>query len=160
MNEMDEQKAISEAIGRITSGLYVATARVNGEPYGMLASFIEQAAFEPPLISISVGSDRPLRQALDGHGMFGINVLSRQNSKLIGAFSRHDVADPFAGLALVENVFEIPQLADAMAFIVCKVAGKIDAGDHTLYLAEAVDGTLQHPGAEPMIRLRSDGFRY
>lgn len=158
---MHEENELAPALGKIASGLYILTAQVDGEPHGMLASFIEQAAFEPPMISLAVGKERPILQALDGHGMFGVHVLSKANSKLIGTFSRlNPEGDPFANHELAENLFGIPQLTEAQAFLACKVANKMDAGDHALYLAEVVEGVLQHPSAEPMIRIRSNGLKY
>ena len=55
----------------------------------------------------------------------------------------------------------MPQFADAWAFLVGKVAGRLSAGDHTLYLAEVLDGALQKEGQEPQVRVRSaNGFGY
>lgn len=158
--ETTDRERIAPALGKIASGLYVATARIGDEPLGMLCSFVEQCSFEPPMISLAVGPGRAITQALDGHGLFGIHVLSKENTALRNAFARPDVENPFAGLPLEENLFGIPQLADAYAFLACKVAGKMTTGDHLLYFAEVFDGALTHPGREPMIRIRSNGFSY
>jgi len=156
----DERQRIAPALGKIASGLYVVTACIGDEKIGMLASFIEQCSFEPPMISIAIGAGRPLVKALDGHGLFGVHILSKENNALLKSFSRPDVADPFAGHAMEENLFGIPQLPEAWAYLACKVAGKIAAGDHILYIAEVFDGALQQPEGEANIRLRSNGFRY
>ncbi|MES2570233.1 MAG: flavin reductase family protein [Verrucomicrobiota bacterium] len=153
-------KSIGAAIGKISSGLYVATAQLEGVPTGMLCSFVEQAGFEPPMISIALGPGRPIVAALEGSGLFGIHVLSKDDNALLKAFARGDNPDAFTTLARVENRFGIPQFAEAWAFLACKVSGKLDAGDHTLYLAEVLDGALQRENAEPMIRVRANGFSY
>jgi flavin reductase (DIM6/NTAB) family NADH-FMN oxidoreductase RutF len=158
--EPNERERIAPALGRIASGLYVATARIGETPLGMLCSFVEQCSFEPPMISIAVGPGRPLVQALDGHGLFGLHVLGKENKALMKSFARPEVKDPFAGHLLEENLFGIPQLVEASAFLACKVAGKMATGDHILYFAEVFDGKLQHPGQEPMIRIRPNGFGY
>ncbi|MBC8108463.1 MAG: hypothetical protein H7Z14_17895, partial [Anaerolineae bacterium] len=47
----DEQKLpIGKALGRIPSGVFVLTAAHAGERMAMLASWVQQAAFEPPAI--------------------------------------------------------------------------------------------------------------
>lgn len=153
-----ERQRIGTAVARVASGIYVATARVDGEPMGMLCSFIEQCSFDPPMISIAVGKDRALLDALDGHGLFGLHVLSKENQPLMKAFSRP--GDSFEGLELIENLFEIPQIAEAHAFLACKVAGRVVCGDHILFTAEVFDGELQHPGQEPMVRVRANGLKY
>lgn len=155
-----ERERISPALGKVVSGLYIATAAVGERNAGMLCSFVEQCSFEPPMISIAIGSTRLLSQALDGHGLFGLHPLSKENRALLRSFSRVGDHDPFEGHELVENLFGIPQLAEASAFLACKVAGKMTTGDHTLYVAEVFDGSLQHPGQEASVRVRSNGFIY
>jgi flavin reductase (DIM6/NTAB) family NADH-FMN oxidoreductase RutF len=155
-----ERERIAPALGKISSGLYVATARIGDELIGMLCSFVEQCSFEPPMISFAVGPTRPIVKALDGHGLFGMHVLSKENNALMKSFARPDVEDPFAGHTLVENLFQIPQIEGAFAFLACKVASKTPTGDHILYVAEVFDGVLQHPGQEPMVRIRNNGFGY
>lgn len=155
-----ERELISPALGKIASGLYIATARIGETPLGMVCSFVQQCSFEPPMISLAMAPTRPLIPALDGHGLLGLHVLSKENNALLKAFSRPEVSDPFAGLTLTENLFGIPQLADAWVFLACKVTRKTPAGDHILYTAEVFDGMIQHPGGEAMVRIRLNGFSY
>ncbi|MDQ3623249.1 MAG: flavin reductase family protein [Verrucomicrobiota bacterium] len=150
---------IGPALGKIASGLFVATARVQGAPLGMLCSFVEQAGFEPPMISIAIGLDRPIVRALEGDGLLGLNILSKQNGALLKSFARPDDAS-FERHPLVENHWNLPQFAEAWAFLACKIGGSVPTGDHIVYVAEVLDGALQHDGHEAMIRVRANGFGY
>ena len=155
-----ERERISPALGKISSGLFVATARIGDTPLGMLCSFVQQCSFDPPIVSVVLSPTRPIVEALDGHGLFGLHILARNNTALMKSFARPDALDPFANHELTENLFEIPQLSEAWVFLACKVAGKIPTGDHVLYLAEVFDGSVQHPGSEAMTRVRANGFDY
>jgi flavin reductase (DIM6/NTAB) family NADH-FMN oxidoreductase RutF len=155
-----EREQISPALARVASGLYIATAQIGEEPIGLLCSFVQQCGFFPPLISIAVAPDRPIVEALDGHGLFGLHPLGTGDTTLVKAFSHPHAANPFAGLTLIDNLFGIPQIAEATSFLACKVAGKHSHGDHTLYIAEVFEGALQHPENEPLIRKRVNGFDY
>jgi flavin reductase (DIM6/NTAB) family NADH-FMN oxidoreductase RutF len=157
---MAARDRIAPALGKIASGIFVATAAVEGQPVGMLCSFVEQAGFDPPMISIALGHDRPLRAVLESGGLFGLNILSKENGALIKPFSRSDFESPFEGLDLVENRFGVPQLGEAWAFLVCKPEGNLHAGDHILFLARVLDGLLQQEKQEAMIRVRRNGFGY
>lgn len=153
--------AIGPALGKIRSGLYVATAMIEGKPAGMLCSFVEQAGFNPAMITLAIAPGRPLTPALlKKDGRFGLHILGKSNNPLMKAFSRGDSAEAFAKHAQVGNRFGVPQFAEAMAFLVGRVEGHLIAGDHVLYLAEVLDGVLQHPGEEPMLRLRPNGYKY
>ena len=160
MHSLMNRESIGPALGKITSGIFVATAAHEGQRIGMLASFVEQAAFEPPMISMAIARGRAILAALDGGGVFGINILGKENHRLVRSFVKMQENDPFAGHELVGNAHDVPQFAEAMAFLVCKVVNKTEAGDHWLYLAEVIDGALQHEHEQPMFRIRRNGFDY
>ena len=157
---MAARDRIAPALGKIPSGIFIATAVVESAPIGMLCSFVEQAGFEPPMISIALGLDRPLRPVLELGNLFGLNILSKQNGALVKSFLRSDNTNPFDGLTLIENEFGVPQLAAALAFLICKPEGNMPAGDHILFLARVLDGALQQGQQEAMIRIRKNGFGY
>ncbi len=159
MNEQVKQR-IGPALGKVSSGIYILTASSDEMPVGMLASFIEQASFEPPMVTAAIGNGRPMLDAIVQSGKFGINVVAKSSAKILKPFSSPDVTDPFSMVELLENDSGIPQLADAMAYLECRMLQQMDAGDHTLVLAEVVNGELMDPQAEPMIRTRVNGFSY
>lgn len=156
---MTFEQRVGPALGKIASGLYVITARIEGAPVGMLCSFVEQAGFAPPMISLAIAPERPIAPALEEGGVFGLHILGKENTALMKSFARGGSPEAFAAHALVENEHGVPQFAEAWAFLVGQVRGRIAAGDHTLYVAEVLDGALQHAG-EPMVRVRANGFGY
>jgi flavin reductase (DIM6/NTAB) family NADH-FMN oxidoreductase RutF len=79
---------------------------------------------------------------------------------LLKSFARGGTPASFAEHPLTTNSFGVPQFAEAWAFLACKVAGNVRAGDHTVYIAEVLDGALQYENQEPMIRIRPNGFGY
>ena len=154
------RERVAPALGKISSGLYIATAVVDGSPVGMLCSFVEQAGFEPPMVTLAIAPGRPITSALDGGAPFALHVLSKENSDLLKAFARGGTAESFAGHELVENQYGVPVFAEAWAYLVARVVGQLPAGDHTLYLAEVLDGELQHDGQQASTRVRANGFGY
>ena len=154
------KETLAPALGKIASGFYVVTARVGGEAAGMLCSFVEQAGFAPPMISLAIGPDRAISPALDGDGFFGLHILSKTNTGLLKSFARGGSPEAFAAHEQVENEYGVPQFSEAWGFLVAQVRGKLASGDHVLYLAEVLDGRLQHDGGEPMVRVRPNGFTY
>ena len=152
--------SIGAALGKIPSGVFIATSSIDGDEVGMLASFVEQAGFNPPTITAAIGVDRRLNQAIEESGMIGINILGEEDGRLMKPFNRQENRSPFASLELDENEFNLPQLTEALAFLACKITGKIEGGDHTIYAAEVLDGTLNDPSSSPMVRVRKNGFQY
>jgi flavin reductase (DIM6/NTAB) family NADH-FMN oxidoreductase RutF len=159
---MDEalKAKIAPALGKIASGLYIATARVDGAPVGMLCSFVEQASFEPPMITLAVAPERPISPALEDEGIFGLHVLAKGDHVLMKSFARGSTPDSFATHELIENEWKVPQFAEAWAFLVAKVRQQVRAGDHIVYVADVLHGALQKERQESMVRVRSNGFSY
>ncbi len=154
------EEGLKAALGRIPSGLYVVGAVHEGRRVGMLCSFVEQAGFEPPMISIALGVDRPLRGVLESGQLFAVNILGVEDKKLLAAFATGREEDPFAAFTLVKNGHGLPQLAEALAWLACRPRGSVPAGDHVVYVAEVVEGCLHREGSEPMIRVRKNGLSY
>ena len=154
------EEGLKAALGRMPSGLYAVGAAHEGRRLGMLCSFIEQAGFEPPMISIALGTDRPMRQALEKGTLFSVNILGAEDKTILAAFASGREEDPFAPFTLIENGHGLPQLADALAWLACRPRGSVAAGDHVVYVAEVLEGCLHREGVEPMIRVRKNGFAY
>jgi flavin reductase (DIM6/NTAB) family NADH-FMN oxidoreductase RutF len=152
--------SIGAALGKIPSGVFIATSSIDGDEVGMLASFVEQAGFNPPAITAAIGVDRRLNQAIEESGMIGINILGEEDGRLMKPFNQQENHSPFTSLELDDNEFNLPQLTEALAFLACKITGKIEGGDHTIYAAEVLDGILNDPSSSPMVRVRKNGFQY
>jgi len=159
MNAIDRER-IGPALGKIPSGIFIATGICGGAPVGMLSSFVEQAGFDPPSVMIAVQPGRLLHAAIEENGLFGLNILGESDQQLMKPFAQSGNASPFDGLPLIANPHGLPQLAEALAFLVCRPTGQIATGDHLVYVAEILDGVLQHPEGSPMVRVRRNGFGY
>ena len=158
---MDKER-VGPALGQITSGLYIATIMEDDEPLGMLCSFVEQASFNPPMVTVALNPERRLVQAFT-HGenkRIGLNILGIENQHLVGPFANPNNADPFHGVSLAENEHGLPQLERALAFLVLEYRQEMIAGDHHVFLFEVMDGQLMEPDSEPIMRVRRNGFSY
>jgi flavin reductase (DIM6/NTAB) family NADH-FMN oxidoreductase RutF len=157
-----EKEQIGSAIGRLTSGVYVLTLECNGEPEGILMTWIGQAAFEPPLISVAVKKGRPILEHLSKGTRFSLNVLSKKNMDVFKNFAKPHLppAERFAGLALLPKGSFGPIFSSVVAYMNCSVSDAHEAGDHFLIVAEVVGGEVLDPAAEPMSHLRKNGFQY
>lgn len=148
---------ISTALGRIPSGLFVVSWRAADADRGMLASWVMQAGFAPPLVSVAVATSRDLLADLDRGTTFAVSVLAESQRSLLARFGK-PAADAFADLAIHRTQAGVAVLADAAAWLDCRPAARAAHGDHVIVLAEVVaaGGT----GAEPAVHVRKNGLRY
>ncbi|MDX2084472.1 MAG: flavin reductase family protein [Candidatus Melainabacteria bacterium] len=156
-----EYERLGLALGRVVSGVYVVTAASNGQQAGMIASWIQQVGFEPPMISMAIRPDRPLYALLQQSGRFVVHVVAKSNTELMKAFGKA-TDEPFTSLNVQETAYG-PLLTDAVAALSCQVLEVVSPaqGDHHLVLATVAEGhPLNHSQLEPMVHLRASGFHY
>jgi flavin reductase (DIM6/NTAB) family NADH-FMN oxidoreductase RutF len=149
------------ALGRIPSGLFVLTARHGRRETGMLASWVQQCSFDPPQVTVAVRKGRYLLDWLTDGAPFAINVIAEGQKQLVAHFGKgFDEGQPaFDGLEVHHHDGSPPTLAAALAWLTCRVAGQIDAGDHVLVVARVVGGAVQHEG-RPTVHVRRSGLHY
>ncbi|MBX3424824.1 MAG: flavin reductase family protein [Pirellulales bacterium] len=148
------------ALGRIPSGIYVLTAGAGARATGMLASWVMQAGFEPPMISVAVRNGRYVADWLAEGQPFVINVVGEGQTQFLKHFGKgfEPDAPAFEGVAVRPCGRGVPILAEAIAHLECEPASHVDSGDHRIFLARVVRG---HAGdAAPMVHVRKNGLNY
>jgi flavin reductase (DIM6/NTAB) family NADH-FMN oxidoreductase RutF len=157
----ETKESIGKALGRVASGVYIITLGNEQKRDGMLATWISQAAFEPPMINVVVKKERPILLELPLGARFVVNVLGKKNMDIFKNFAKPHVdgIDRFAGLNLSSKDAG-PVLTDAIAFMSCTVMQHVDAGDHVVVLSCIDEAGLNNGSDEPMVHLRTNGFQY
>lgn len=156
-----QDELLGAAIGAIASGLFIVSSQQNGKTATMLASWVQQAGFVPPSVTIIVGKGRPIESFLTVGSPVVINVLEKGDGKTIGHFAKGfapDV-DPFAGLATAIAPSGQPYLSGAIAYLDAAITSSLDAGDHVVLLATISAGKRLSEG-EPATHTRKNGFSY
>lgn len=161
MDEREPSRQLAGALGKIPSGLFIVTARRGDQESGMLASWVQQCSFEPPQITLAVKRGRDITHWLEPDAFFTVNILDAGQTDMIGHFGRgFDLDEPAFVDVDVERLEDGgPVLTDALAYLVCRVAGRFPAGDHELFLGTVVGGKLLS-GDQPMVHVRKSGFHY
>ena len=153
---------LSAALGRIPSGLFILTARQGDRDTGLLASWVQQAGFEPPMLTVAIRQDRVQAAWLAEFRRFVVNQIPTGHKPLIRHFARRFEPGEaaFEGLDLVPLSAGGPVLAEALAYLDLEVVQHMDSGDHRIFLGRVIDGAVFHPDADPMIHVRRDGCHY
>ncbi len=149
------------ALGNVPSGIFILTARHNEQETGMLASWVMQAGFEPPAITVAVKKGRYIADWLSSMCPFVVNVLTDEQKNLLGHFGRGFEPDEeaFTGLTIHRTSNQVPVLAETIGYLECEVIGQIDSEDHHIFLAKVTGGGSNEPAA-PMVHIRKSGLHY
>jgi flavorubredoxin/flavin reductase (DIM6/NTAB) family NADH-FMN oxidoreductase RutF len=160
---------LDKALGRLSGGLYVVTARQSDGEGGsrsgaMVASWVSQASFEPPGITVAVAKDRAIEALLQVGDRFVLNILRDDNhQQLLRHFLKRfpPGADRFAGVSTLEGVAAGgPVLGDALAFLGCRVAQRLEGPDHWIIYAEVEQGNVSDTKAATAVHHRKVGNHY
>ncbi|HVM94987.1 MAG TPA: flavin reductase family protein [Candidatus Acidoferrales bacterium] len=128
---------LARALASLTTGIYVLTVADGETGHGMSASWVTQVSGEPPLVLTAVGRKHLSHDLIERAGWFGINVLGRRSRHLEDYFyseaSRHRAnLDKWRWEPSRHGV---PLLCDALVNLECRVSGRLEVGDRTLFVA-------------------------
>ena len=153
--------SIAEVLGRIPSGLFVLTVRHGEHDSGMLASWVMQAGFEPPMVSVAVRSDRHIAEWLTAGSPFVLHILPTGQKSLLKHFGRgFEPGEPtLDGLEFERGPRGVAVLKGTIGHMLCTTVSHADSGDHRIFLAEVVGGSLDLHES-PSVHIRKNGLRY
>lgn len=149
---MDE-KAKKQTLRMIPYGLYILTARTEEDKPGLeggvdaaTVSWLSQASFDPPRIVVSLRKESTIWRRVQASGDFVVNVVGRGQKALASAFFRplESRERALGDHASHSGVTGAPILDEVPAYVECRVLQTMDAGDHTLFLAEIIEAGVQN----------------
>ncbi len=151
----------AQAVGRIVGSLCVMSARRGDITSAMLASWVSQATFNPPGVTVAVAKDRALESLTHTGDKFVLNILA-EGKQLRKHFMKNFAPgeDRFAGLETKEAQNGCPILSDALAYLECAVENRMDCGDHWVVYAVVENGHLLQDAGVTAVHYRKTGSHY
>ena len=157
--DLNEKKHIMKLF---TYGLHVMTGQDGDEIAAATVSWVSQASFEPPLITVGVKVDSGIHAVVKETGCFALNVLAAGQKDIAAAFFRPSVVEdgqingqPFeSGPAT-----GAPLLLNLPAWIEARVTDRVERGDHTVVVAEVINAGVRDGDAKALT-MSSTGWSY
>ncbi|AKG22528.1 diflavin flavoprotein [Calothrix sp. 336/3] len=153
--------SVEQAVGRIIGSLSVVTAKQGGVSSAMLASWVSQASFNPPGLTIAVAKERAMEPLMHSGNKFVLNILAegkQLRKHFLKPFAPGE--DRFAGVETQESSNGCPILTDALAYLECSVNHRMEVGDHWLVYATVDSGNVLNPEAVTAVHYRKSGNHY
>lgn len=151
----------------------VSSMDKRGKPNVATIAWAMTASFEPQMVAISVGHTRYTHECISHTAEFVVNLPTADivdKVQAAGTYSGRDT-DKFKACGLTPAppiAVKTPLVAECAAHIECRLAVRMEAGDHTIFIGEAVaascddgavkDGFLDIDAVSPLLHL--GGPRY
>ena len=155
--------SVEQAIGRLVGSLCIVTSRRGEMSSAMLASWVSQATFNPPGFTVAVAKDRAIESLMYPGNPFVLNILMEGEhlgpmKHFLKPFGPGE--DRFAGVDVDEADNGCPFLKDAIAYLECKVANRMECGDHWVVYATVNAGQVLQPDGKTALHHRKSGTHY
>lgn len=126
-------------MGHFATGVTVVTAHHNGEIYGMTANAVTSLSLNPPLVLAAVDKSAVMHGALTASRHFALNILSDTQEHLSRRFAQRGPKE-VNDLTWITSASGAPILADALAWVDCRLAEILPGGDHDIFIGEILAG--------------------
>lgn len=140
------------AMGLAATGVSLVTTDGPLGRYGLTVSAVSSVSAEPPLVLVCINRKSPAVAALDGNGLFAVNLLGAENRAYAETFSGRPRAGrpfDFGNHTWLEGATGLPLVRDATAVFECETHQHVDAGTHRIFIGRVV---AAHRGsAEPLV---------
>ncbi|MDL1902613.1 flavin reductase family protein [Anaerolineae bacterium CFX9] len=124
------------------SGVSVVTSANEHGRSGMTVSAFNSLSLEPPLILVCLSKEANTAHLVTETGCFGVSFLGEQHAQLSDRFAGRIEppagGDRFTGLNVLHAETGVPLLADAVAWLDCKVHQIHDGSTHWIVIGEVL----------------------
>lgn len=157
---MNKDEVVRTIFERFPYGIFVVATSSDAGILGIVATWVMQVSFDPPIVAISVEKGGVFAEALKRSGSFSLALMRSQDTRVAKGILKSgpliegsDVRDDF-----VVSPEGVPALRETAGVLQCRISQTHEAGDHILVVAEATSGALADPGE--IMTLRETGWKY
>ena len=140
-------------VGRFVTGIVVATTATDEGLHGLTANAFCSVSLDPPLVLVCVDTLARGHDRIAEASAFGISILADRQEFLSERFAgRAPLVNPrFDGVPYLTAVTGAPLLAEAIAWLDCRLWATYDGGDHSIFVGEVLAAGLANDGAAPLL---------
>ncbi|WP_373538589.1 diflavin flavoprotein [Chamaesiphon sp.] len=154
---------VEQAVGRIVGSMTIVTTQQGDLSGAMLASWVSQATFNPPGLTVAVAKERAIESLMHKDGKFVLNILEQgKHIPLMKQFLKPFAPgeDRFVGVNMEAATNGCPILTDSLAYLECNVQSRMECGDHWLIYATIDTGKVFNSSGVTAVHHRKSGTHY
>lgn len=138
-----------KAMGCFATGVTIITVGLDDEVHGMTANAVASVSLDPPLLLVCVDHSARIHAHLHSKKQFGVNILCESQRPISEYYARpartHEHAEE-AGARFDRTGKGTPILRGALAYLECWLQTALEAGDHSVFIAEVEEVVVRKGG--------------
>jgi flavin reductase (DIM6/NTAB) family NADH-FMN oxidoreductase RutF len=143
-----DPKKQRQILGHFATGVTVVTSDGEAGSHGMTANAFASLSLNPPLVMVAVDRNAAMLEFLTRNRCFAVNILRADHEELSRRFATPGPKD-FSDLNVTTAETGSPILAEAIAYLDCRVYDILSGGDHEIFVGEILEGDYR--GGEPLL---------
>ncbi len=166
MRDEDYDRLRRRVLWSMPCGIYVVGSRAGDERNLMTTSWACQVATEPKAMMVSVEVAAVTHRLMLEGGVFALSTVAREDRAIVRKFVKPVLAElstdglTLAGFAVREDVTGAPILAQAVAWLDCRVSDALEVGSHTLFVGEVLGTGFNRAEDTPVLRMEDTRMSY
>ncbi|GAA0595572.1 flavin reductase [Actinomadura livida] len=131
-----DAQTFRSVLGQWPTGVAVVTTTSGDGWHGMTAGSFCSVSLDPPLVLVCLARDIHTHALIERSGVFAVSFLGKDQAVIGHRFAGRESGDRFARGTWAPAPTGAPVLAEAVAWLDCRVAYAYPGGDHTIFVGE------------------------
>lgn len=149
---MISSEEFRKALRHFPAGVTIVTIRTGDQVHGLTISAFASVSAEPPLIMVIIENrHRAYPLLMEADAVFAVNILGEEQSELSNRFAWVKDEDRFAQGDWSTAETGAPVLADALAWLDCRIHARYPAGSHTIFVGQVEASAVPQEEAPPLV---------
>ena len=149
---MISSEEFRKALRHFPAGVTIVTVKAGDKRHGLTVSAFASVSADPPLVTVVIDNRHRALELLGADGaVFAVNFLRHDQSSLSNRFAWVKDEDRFAMGDWSTATTGAPILADALAWLDCRIHARYPAGSHTIYVGEVAASNVPLEEAPPLV---------
>jgi flavin reductase (DIM6/NTAB) family NADH-FMN oxidoreductase RutF len=156
-----DPKVKTTVLRKMTYGMWVLSADAAGDVEASTVTWVSQASFTPPLVTVGIRVGSHLHAVVDRARAFALHLIPDGQKDVAQAFIKPTEVTPttIGGRAFTRGATGAPILDGFPCWLEARVVEGVTKGDHTVFVGEVVEAGHSDPNAAPLV-LASTGWNY
>lgn len=140
-----------DVLRHFPSGVTIVTIKAGDAVHGLTVSAFASISPTPPLIMVAIDHKHYAHELLQqADAVFAVNILGADQESLSNRFAWTD-EDRFGAGRWETAATGAPVLADALAWLECRIYSHHEAGTHTIYVGQVLGCAVNRADETPLV---------